>query len=281
MHVWRSTEPQTGSSQPIVGGSAPSGGAGSRTDILAVVKSPVFVLHSLEWIFSIVVMATASSTVAYALTRGLPACCCAHTLTPRGTRGAHRRLVSGSGFAIFVAAFAFLAATTFLTLLFLGRRVRATLARASNAAWPTLTAWLWRALRWHGMGTALQVGALVDYQQLATFVFGALWTLLYFIAGIVMAAGSTWGPVPCARSRARPLTRLTRPLRPPPSARAPTHLGFKSTESNTAAAFSFLSVPLWGVTAFYGFRANTIPLPFISKFTNRGASSVPQQTVSV
>ena len=36
-----------------------------------------------------------------------------------------------------------------------------------------------------------QVGALADYQQLATFIFGALWAFLFFVAGIVMAATGT------------------------------------------------------------------------------------------
>jgi hypothetical protein len=49
------------SSQPIVGGAHMSAGASGRAEALAVVKSVAFLLHLAEWVFSIIVMATASS----------------------------------------------------------------------------------------------------------------------------------------------------------------------------------------------------------------------------
>ena len=65
----RPVSPQAPLAQP---GVSPNDGAGpsSRTDFVGVAKSPVFIVHAVEWIFSIIVMATASNDLAYVHARG-------------------------------------------------------------------------------------------------------------------------------------------------------------------------------------------------------------------
>jgi hypothetical protein len=48
---------------------------------------------------------------------------------------------------------------------------------------------------------------------------------------------------------------------------------FKTSDSNAASAFSFLSAPLWAVSAYFALRANTIPVPFLSRFSRSGGGS--------
>ena len=120
---------------------------------------------------------------------------------------------------------------------------------------------------------------MAEYQQLATFIFGALWALLYFVAGIVMATGTR--PARGRASMAATPSRHMLMFRAASRARlrSSSCVGANSSSASAASAFSFLSVPLWGVSSFYGFRANTIPLPFLSRYSRSGA--VPQATVSV
>jgi hypothetical protein len=124
----------------------------------------------------------------------------------------HRRYVDGSGFAIFVGALAFLASTTFMVLMFLGHRVRFKLSQErggdvacsaakqppANPSCSTTSSLSLTHTYTHARTLSVrlcgQVGRMADYQQLVTFIFGALWVLLYIIAGIVMAAPRTQAP---------------------------------------------------------------------------------------
>jgi uncharacterized membrane protein len=157
-----------------------------NADVLSTVKQPSFILYALEWLFAVIVMATASSF--------------------------ESRLIGGSGFVIFVGVFAFLAATAFMALSFFGHRL----------------------------------GAVSGYQPIATFMFAVVWSFLFFVAGIVMAANVS--NIPGILSK---------------------------TSASSAAAFSFLSVPLWLFTAYQAFRKNTVPIPLLTRFQQT------QPTVSV
>lgn len=83
-----------------------------------------------------------------------------------------------------------------------------------------------------------RMGPVGKYQHVSLLFFGALWVLFYFISGIVMAVNA-----------------------------------FNSS-GRAASAFSFLSVPVWGLLSYYAFKSNSVPLPF-------GGRSSAQPTVSV